>query len=113
MKLKKLLKDIPECQVTGSKDIFITGISANSKLIAPGNLFIAKKGKTYDGRHFILEAIQAGASAIVNDRFDPSLKQVVQVIHPHVASIESTLAANYYQQPSQEREQMGRQQPHL
>lgn len=102
MNLKKILKNIPECQVKGSKDILITGISANSKLVAPGNLFIAKKGKTFDGDLFISEAIQAGASAIVTDLFDPSLKQIVQVIHPHVASIESALAANYYQYPSQE-----------
>lgn len=101
MKLKKLLKDLPECQVKGSKDILVTGISANSKLIAPGNLFIAKKGKTYDGGHYIPEAIQAGASVIATDLFDPSLKQVVQIIHPHLSSIEGALAANYYQHPSQ------------
>jgi len=102
MKLKKLLNDLPGCQVKGSKDISITGISANSKLIAPGNLFIAKKGKTYDGGHFIEEAIQAGASAIATDLYDPSLKHVAQVIHPNVSAIESAIAANYYQHPSQE-----------
>jgi UDP-N-acetylmuramoyl-L-alanyl-D-glutamate--2,6-diaminopimelate ligase len=102
MKLKTLLKDIPECQVRGSKEIKITGISANSKLIAPGNLFIAKKGRTFDGGHYIPEAIEAGACAVVTDLFNPSLKHIVQVIHPHVAAIESALAASYYQHPSQE-----------
>lgn len=102
MKLKKILKDIPGCEVKGSKDTLITGVSANSKLIAPGNLFIAKKGKTYDGGQFIREAIQAGACTIATDLFDPSLKQVAQVIHPHISSIEGLLAANYYQNPSQE-----------
>jgi UDP-N-acetylmuramoyl-L-alanyl-D-glutamate--2,6-diaminopimelate ligase len=101
MKLKKILNGIPAYQVKGSKEILITGISANSKLIAPGNLFIAKKGKTYDGGHYIPEAIEAGASAIVTDLFDPSLKQVVQIIHPNISSIESVIAANYYQHPSQ------------
>ena len=42
MKLKQILRDIPGCQVKGSKEILITGISANSKCVAPGNLFIAK-----------------------------------------------------------------------
>lgn len=101
IKLKKLLKDIPQCQVKGSKEIIVTGISANSKLIMPGNMFVAKKGRNYDGRDFIPEAIQAGAGSIVTDLFDPSLKQISQVIHPQVSSIESALAANYYQHPSQ------------
>lgn len=102
MKLKKLVKDIPGCQVKGSKEIAITGVSANSKLIAPGNLFIARKGKTHDGGHYIQEAIQAGACAVVTDLFDPSLKQITQVIHPHVHAIEADLAATYYQFPSEE-----------
>ncbi len=102
MKLKKLVKDIPGCQVKGSKEVAITGVSANSKLIAPGNLFIARKGKTHDGGHYIQEAIQAGACAVVTDLFDPSLKHITQVIHPHVQAIEADLAATYYQFPSQE-----------
>lgn len=102
MKLKKIIKDIHDCQVKGSKEILITGISANSKVIAPGNLFIAKKGKTFDGGLFISEAIQAGASAIATDLYDPSLKQISQLIHPNIASIESALVANYYENPSQD-----------
>lgn len=102
MKLKKILSKISGCQVRGSKEINITGISANSKLIAPGNLFIAKKGRTYDGGLYISEAIEAGACAIVTDLFNPSLKHIVQVIHPEVVSIEGALAANYYEHPSKE-----------
>jgi UDP-N-acetylmuramoyl-L-alanyl-D-glutamate--2,6-diaminopimelate ligase len=101
MKLKKLLKNISGYQVKGSKEALITGVSANSKLIAPGNLFIAKKGKSFDGRDYIPEAIEAGACAVVTDLFDPSLKQIVQVIHPHISSIESVLAASFYQHPSE------------
>ncbi len=102
MKLKKLLTGITGCVVKGSREINITGINANSKLIAPGNLFIAKKGKTYDGGYFIPEAIEAGACAIATNLLDPSLKQIVQIIHPCVSSIEGDLVANYYQHPSQE-----------
>ncbi len=101
MKLYELLKNIPRCQIKGREDTLITGISANSKQIGPGNLFIAKKGKTYDGSQFILEAIQAGASAILTDLFDPTLRNLTQVIHPCVSSIEGALASNYYQWPSQ------------
>lgn len=102
MKLKKLLKDIPVHQVKGSKDIEITGICINSKVVAPGNLFIAKKGRNDDGTRYILEALAGGAVAILTDILDPTLKDVVQIIHPHVEEIEGKIAAEYYQHPSEE-----------
>ncbi len=102
MKLNQLLKNIPGCQIKGPQEVIITGISANSKLVSPGNLFIAKKGEAFDGGKFISEAIEKGACAIATDLFDPLLKEVVQVIHPAVSAIESDLAAEYYQNPSDE-----------
>lgn len=102
MKLKKLLKDISVAQVKGSKDIEITGVCANSKLVAPGNLFIAKKGRVDDGHRYIPEAVAAGAAAVLTDIYDPSFKNIVQVIHSDVAGIEGAIAAQYYQFPSDE-----------
>ena len=48
MKLKQLFKEIA---VTwkGSKETDVTSITANSKSVAPGTLFIARRGKTGDG----------------------------------------------------------------
>lgn len=97
MKLRKLLKAIPEVTVKGSKEIEITGICANSKMVAPGNLFIAKKGLTHDGYRFIQEAIAAGAVAILTDIYDPFLENVVQILHPDVAVIEAEIAKHYFQ----------------
>lgn len=97
MKIKKLLKDISIQQVKGSKDVEVTGVCVNSKLVAPGNLFVAKKGRASDGTHYIPEAIAAGAVAILTDIYDPSLKGVTQIIHPDVYSVEAQLAAHYYQ----------------
>ena len=102
MKLKKILKEIPFKKFKGSKDIEITGVCANSKLVAPGNLFIAKKGRQHDGASYIPEAIAAGAAAVLTDIYDPSLTNAAQIIHPDVASIEGLLSAVYYQFPSDE-----------
>ncbi len=49
MKLQQLLDGLPGYQLKGSHDTWITGISANSKRINPGNLFIVKKGQIHDG----------------------------------------------------------------
>lgn len=100
MKLKKLLKEIPVKEVKGSKDIEITGVCANSKLVSPGNLFVARKGRADDGAQYIPEAIAAGAVAILTDIYDPTLKNVTQIIHSDVTTIEGLIAAHYYQFPS-------------
>lgn len=97
MKLKKLIKDIPVKDVKGSKEVEITGVCGNSKLVAPGNLFIARRGRADDGANYIPEAIAAGASAILTDIYDPSIKGVTQIIHPDVVVTEALLAAHYYQ----------------
>ncbi len=102
MKLKVLLKDLPEVQLKGSKEQEITGITSNSKLVSPGCLFVAKKGRQVDGSTFIPEAISSGASAILTDIYDPSLKGVTQLIHPDVVTYEAKLAASYYEHPSKE-----------
>lgn len=102
MRLRKLFKEINDAQIKGARDPEITGICSNSKLVAPGSLFIAKQGLVNDGASYIVEAIQAGASAVLTDIFDPSLKEIVQVIHKNPASIEGQLAHDYYKSPSRE-----------
>ena len=100
IKLEDILKGLSGYTLKGSKETMITGLSAHSKSIRPGNLFIAKKRLGEDGRHYIEEAIQAGAAGIVSHSFYPALPHLAQVIHPNVAAIEGHLAANYYQHPS-------------
>lgn len=97
MKLKKLLKEIPVKLVKGSKELEITGICVNSKTVAPGNLFVAKRGRADDGSHYIPEAIAAGAVAILTDIYDPSLKDVTQIVHDDINIAEALFAAHYYQ----------------
>lgn len=102
MKLRKIIKNIPQLQVKGSKDIEISGVSSNSKLVAPGNLFVARAGLKEHGSKYIPEAIAAGAAAVVTDMFDPTLSEVVQVIHSDPGAIEGALSAEYYQDPGKE-----------
>ncbi|GHF23113.1 UDP-N-acetylmuramoyl-L-alanyl-D-glutamate--2,6-diaminopimelate ligase [Kordiimonas sediminis] len=50
----------------GSDTILITGITADSRRVQPGSLFVAIPGTKVDGRDFIPAAIEAGASAILS-----------------------------------------------
>ncbi len=95
MKLKQLLKGIDAGEVKGSREIEITGIASDSRTVAPGNLFLARKGEAHDATQFISQALAAGAAAIATDLYDPFLK-VPQIIHPDIRSIEAKLAARYY-----------------
>lgn len=101
VKLKQLVSRIPDLKIKGSKEVEITGLSADSKTVAPGNLFIAKKGAVRDGAEFIPQAVLAGAVAILAPFYDPFLK-VTQLIHEKPEKLEAKLAARYYQEPSKE-----------
>ncbi|MGC1878981.1 MAG: UDP-N-acetylmuramoyl-L-alanyl-D-glutamate--2,6-diaminopimelate ligase [Rhabdochlamydiaceae bacterium] len=100
VKIKRLLKNIPVQAVKGSKEVEVSGLCSNSKRVAPGDLFIAKKGLTHDGAHFIPDAIASGAVAILTDLYDPFFTNVVQIIHPDVASVEAAIAKEFYGHPS-------------
>lgn len=100
MKLKKILKNISDYSIEGFQDVTITGITANSKQVTAGNLFIAKKGLTFDGAKYIAEAIEAGAVAILTDHYHPQWKQIPQIIHSTPELIEVHIAAEYYQYPA-------------
>lgn len=102
MKLKKILKYIPEVEIRGSKEIEINGVTSNSKSVGPGNLFVARRGGSADGALFIPEAISAGAVAVLTDLYDPSLKGITQLIHPDVHFVEPILAAMCYDRPSEQ-----------
>jgi UDP-N-acetylmuramoyl-L-alanyl-D-glutamate--2,6-diaminopimelate ligase len=99
MKLQDLLHIFNDYEIKGCPDTPITGISSNSKMISPGYLFIAKKGKAEHGSSYISEAVNRGACAILTDTYHPTFS-ILQVIHPNVASIEAELAARYYNNPS-------------
>ncbi len=45
----------------------LTGVSTDSRTVAPGNVFFALRGDTFDGHNFAVHAAGAGASAIVVD----------------------------------------------
>lgn len=75
----------------------MTGISSHSQFVTPGSLFIAKKGKTFDGSEFIPKAMEAGAVAVLTDIYNPFLQGVVQIIASDANKCEALLAKRYYE----------------
>lgn len=102
MKLKELIQNLTVLRVEGSTEISIKGVCANSKSISPGHLFIARRGKTFDGTLFLPEARRSGAVAVVSDFYNPAAKDMTQVIVSNVKEAEAVLAKAFYRHPSSE-----------
>lgn len=67
MKLSDLIKGEKNLRLFGPADVFIKGITANSKEVRGSYIFFAYPGQRVDGRNFIPEAIKNGARVIVTD----------------------------------------------
>ncbi len=80
MKLRNILTDIKAISLHGDEDINITGVTADSRAVKPGNLFIAVRGTKSDGHAFIAKAVSEGASAIICETPPETLPEGVTVI---------------------------------
>jgi len=100
MKLKQLTRGMQGLEIKGSKEIAITGLCSDSRMAAPGNLFIAKSGTAAYGGDFVEKALAAGAVAVVTDLYNPFLK-ATQLICREPIQMEGQLAARYYGHPSE------------
>lgn len=102
MKLKKLIKDIPDLSVRGHSNPDILGLTSHSKEVAPGFIYVAFKGERSDGNIFVEDAIQAGANTILTDLYNPFIdKDIVQLITNDVRAAAIKLAKVFYDTPDQ------------
>ena len=59
------------------EDVAITSVSIDTKTLTPGQLYVAIKGRNFDGNDFVAEAEQAGAiAAIVRKGIKPSVSHI-------------------------------------
>lgn len=108
MKLKKLFKDIPNIEIKGSKECEVKGLSSDSRRVSPLDLFIAKKGESFDGGTFILDAAKAGAAAVLTDFYNPFLSGPVQVIAKEISrELEGEIARRFYDDPAKDLKMIG------
>src|SRR3972149_6802829 len=66
MLLSALLSALPEIRTRShDADPNITAVTADSRRVMPGALFVAVRGDNFDGHRFIPDAIARGAVAVV------------------------------------------------
>ncbi|MCS6906715.1 MAG: Mur ligase domain-containing protein, partial [Anaerolineales bacterium] len=78
MNLRKVAQLLSEIGVLNSlpsmlAEVEIYAITADSRQVQPGMLFVAISGYSVDGHQFIPQAIQNGAAAIVGEKEMPSV----------------------------------------
>ncbi|HEY3056194.1 MAG TPA: UDP-N-acetylmuramoyl-L-alanyl-D-glutamate--2,6-diaminopimelate ligase [Thermoanaerobaculia bacterium] len=95
MKLSELLRGIDVVRSTGDLSIDITSVSADSRLVRKGALFVAIQGLQQDGAKFIGQARQKAAAAVVSEHDGD-----VQVRDARSAL--AMIAANFYGHPADE-----------
>ncbi len=88
MKLRELLRDVPVHAVEGDPEI--TAVTADSRLVKPGALFVAIPGTVMDGAKFIDQARAKGAVAVISQN---------EVDDPRAAL--ALIAANFYGRPAE------------
>lgn len=83
-----------------SLPIQMVDVTADSRRVKPGSVFVAIQGVSYDGHDFISQAIEQGAIGIVGER--PGLSTpVATMVVPDGRLALAYLSANKYGNPSQ------------
>src|SRR5581483_8601986 len=106
MKLRDLLRGVPVRALHGNDDADVSSVTADSRLVKPGALFVAIPGTAMDGAKFIPQAEEKGAVVIVTS--SPSPREagrgargegpVVEVDDAREAL--ALIAANFYGNPA-------------
>ena len=78
--LASLLALLPQAEVIGSADKVITDVTADSRAVVAGSLFICLKGATVDGHKFLAMAAEKGAVAALVEDVPAAVPQGVTLI---------------------------------
>jgi UDP-N-acetylmuramoyl-L-alanyl-D-glutamate--2,6-diaminopimelate ligase len=101
--LSEILYKAGTVEITGNPSKTISEIHFDSRKIKPGDLFIAVRGTQADGHNYIQVAVDSGALVIVCEEMPAQLKDGITYVRvkdcSHALGI---MAANYYDNPSEE-----------
>src|SRR5689334_18759820 len=102
MRLTTLLKQYdPSLTLDGLPDVEVGGVQEDSRLVRPGDLFVARPGTKTDGGKFLADAKARGAvGAVVQERVDGC--ELPQIVTSDAAAAASILANLCFGRPSEE-----------
>lgn len=86
-------------------DISIHNLQSDSRLVKPGDLFIALSGSKTDGKKFIQQAISQGAVAVIYESAEKKDQVIENIPIIHIENLAENLgfiAARFYDYPSKD-----------
>ncbi|MGZ4133662.1 MAG: UDP-N-acetylmuramoyl-L-alanyl-D-glutamate--2,6-diaminopimelate ligase [Tumebacillaceae bacterium] len=109
MQLQELIAPMLIKQVIGeahASDVSIESITADSRQVKPGCLFVAIRGYTVDGHRYVPAAVEAGASAVL---VEEPIEGVTapQIVVPDTRAASAVLASVFYGHPAQQMKVIG------
>jgi UDP-N-acetylmuramoyl-L-alanyl-D-glutamate--2,6-diaminopimelate ligase len=99
MRLGELLNGMAIDDVRGASEIEISGLAYDSRDVKSGYLFVALRGHNADGHDFIQDAVQRGASAVVEEEFGAVDPKVTLIRVRDSRKALSKLAVRFYEAP--------------
>ncbi len=104
MPLNTLLQQVQVLDTYGSTAVEVGSIRFDSRLVQPGDVFVAVRGAAVDGHQFIDKAIEKGARVIVAEDMPNGFSndQVSFVVVADAGAALGQIAAAFYQNPSAE-----------
>ncbi len=105
MQLRDLLKALSISRTIGNDQIEITGITADSRQVKPGDLFVCLTGFTVDGHQYAAKAQELGAVAILAEK--EIQVDVTRVYVPDTRRAMAILADFIFKQPSHDMKVIG------
>jgi UDP-N-acetylmuramoyl-L-alanyl-D-glutamate--2,6-diaminopimelate ligase len=84
-----------------------TGVTHDSRDVAPGSVFVAVRGLEADGMSFVPQALASGAAAVVAERAPDATATVPWVVVADARAALATLAGAFYLHPSRQMRAIG------
>jgi UDP-N-acetylmuramoyl-L-alanyl-D-glutamate--2,6-diaminopimelate ligase len=96
--VRALAEAVPGVRILGSDAATVSGVVYDSRLVQPGDLFAALRGADFDGHHFVPDAEQRGAVALLVE--SPASTALPQIQAEDSRAALAAIAAEFYAHPS-------------
>ena len=106
--IDKIMEEVRRVQVLGADDKIITDITADSRVVEEGSLFICLKGATVDGHKFLQMAVEKGAvAALVEDVPEEIPEGVTLLVVPDTRKAMEVIVPYFYDYPGKNMRMLG------
>src|SRR2546430_5711707 len=95
-----LLDALADKRVIGTPPESVTGLTADSRRVARGDVFVAVPGFKQDARRFVPDTVGRGAALVVTEREPVVDVAVPQIVVPSARRALAALAGAYWDHPS-------------